>query len=180
MSSCKSERLSRFADSMRTVRGYVCGPDEDWREALSPEFWHNATGRLQVGDRIEVHSHDHATQFFVLIFGANDRGSIRCDVGFAPIWPLDLQLPGPSIREARYRSVYDGNGHNVVEIVSGEVLGVFGREPEAREAIAALEARDASTVTPLAPVTPAKPTVSPGAARTARYRARHRDKVAAA
>ena len=48
---------------MRTVRGYVCGPDEDWRDALVPEFWHGATGRLQVGDRIEVHSFDHTVQF---------------------------------------------------------------------------------------------------------------------
>ena len=81
MSSCKSERLTRFADAQRTVRGYLCGPDEDWRDALVPEFWHGATGRLQVGDRIEVHSFDHTVQFFVLIFGANDRGSIRCDIG---------------------------------------------------------------------------------------------------
>ena len=45
-----------------------------------------------------------------------------------------------------------------------------------REAIAALEARDASDASN---VTPAK-SVTPGAARTARYRARNRDKVAAA
>src|SRR5205807_1807068 len=82
----------------------------------------------------------------------------------------NLELPEPFIRPARYRSVYDGNQYNVVEIVTGEVLGAFGREPEAREAIAALEARDASDASN---VTPAK-SVTPGAARTARYRARYR------
>ena len=97
-----------------------------------------------------------------------------------PLWPLDLELPEPSIREARYRTRYDGNQYNVVEIVTGETLGVFPREPEAREAIAALEARDASTVTPLAPVTPAKRTVTPGVARTRKYRQRQRDTVSAA
>jgi hypothetical protein len=176
MSSHKPERLYRFAESMRTLRGYVFGPDEDWRAGLDPSFWHAATARLQAGDRIECHSADRSVQYNIFVMGANDRGSIRCDLAFAPIWPLDLELPSPSIRPARYRSRDNGNGVDVVEIVTNEVLGVFGREPEAREAIAALEARDALDASN---VTPAK-SVSPGAARTARYRARHRDKVAAA
>ena len=71
MSSHKPERLSRFADSVRTVRAYVFGPDEDYRDAFDPAFWYSATGRLQVGDRIECHSHTHDIQFFVLIFGAD-------------------------------------------------------------------------------------------------------------
>src|SRR5437868_3097360 len=146
------------ADAVRSEYAYVMPEGQDWREALKPEFWHNVVWKLQPGSRVEVHSADHCIQFFVLVFGANDRGSIRCDVGFVPLWPPNLELPEPSIRPARYVTRYDGNSYNVVEIVTGEVLGNFARQPEAREAIAVLEARDASDVTP---VTPAKPIVTP-------------------
>ena len=116
MTTCKPERLYRFAESMRTLRGYVFGPDEDWRAGLDPTFWHGATGRLQAGDRIECHNHTHDIQFFVIVLGSNDRGLVRCDLAFVPLFPPDLKLPAPIVRPARYRIQYDGNQHAVMEV----------------------------------------------------------------
>jgi hypothetical protein len=103
--------------------------------------------RLHPGDRIEVHSHDHSVQLNVIVFAANDKGVLRLDCGFTAIWPVDLELPGPIMREERYRAKYDGSRWSVVQLATGEVLAEFAMQHQAREAIAALEVRDLRTET---------------------------------
>jgi hypothetical protein len=171
----KPRSLQPSADFVRTIRGYILPEGQDWRAALNPEFWHNVVSRLQPGDRIEVHSFDHSVQFYVLIFGANDKGIIRCDVGFLPIWPADLELPAPSVREQRYRPRYNGNLWQVLVIETGEVLAEFGHQYQAREAIAALETRDLRTETEREVAANARP--APG--QNSAPRASHGTRVAA-
>jgi hypothetical protein len=138
----KPRGLQPNADFLRTIRGHILQESEDWRDACRPEYWSNVLNRLHAGDRIEVHSHDHATQFFVVVFAANDKGIQRLDCGFTAIWPPDLDLPAPVMREERYRAKYNGNLWQVQHLGSGEVLAEFGHQAQAREAIAALETRD--------------------------------------
>jgi len=140
----KPLHLQPSAEYVRTLRGFVLPEGMDWREALKPAYWHNVVAEVRPGDRIEVHSADHRVQFEVLVFGANDRAdTVRFDVGFKAIWPLDLGLPEPITRSESYRAKpMPGGGWVVVEVVSGQTLGRFGKESEAREAIAVLERRD--------------------------------------
>jgi hypothetical protein len=138
----KPRGLQPNADFLRTIRGHILQEGEDWRDACRPEYWSNVLSRLQPGDRIEVHSHDHSVQLNVIVFAANDKGIQRLDCGFTAIWPPDLELPGPIMREERYRAKYNGNLWQVQHLASGEVLAEFGHQAQAREAIAALETQD--------------------------------------
>jgi hypothetical protein len=138
----KPRSLLPNADFLRVVRGYVLEENQPWQDALRPEFWSNVLSRLNPGDRIEVHNFTHTVQFFVIVFAANDKGVLRLDCGFTAIWPPDLELPAPIMREERYRAKYDGSRWSVVHLATGEVLAEFAMQHQAREAIAALEVRD--------------------------------------
>jgi hypothetical protein len=138
----KPRSLQPNADFVRVVRGYILEEGQDWREALQPEFWSNVLSRLNPGDRIEVHNYTHTVQFFVIVFAANDKGIQRLDCGFTAIWPPDLELPDPIMREERYRARWDGSRWGVLVIETGEIIAEFAHKHQCHEAIAALETRD--------------------------------------
>ena len=84
-------------DFERTVWGHVLAPDVDWHESLHGLYWEHVANRLRPGDRIEVHSYDHRTQFEILVFQVNARTTpVHLEFGFRPLYPADLALPLPT------------------------------------------------------------------------------------
>jgi hypothetical protein len=100
-------------------------PEEitDWRVSLERSYWRDMVGRLTGGDVIEVHTADCAIQYEIRIIEANGAADPPIlDIGFRPLWPLDLDLPpAPPQLPARYAArLGPGGGWRVLDLQTGK------------------------------------------------------------
>jgi hypothetical protein len=109
--------------SFRMEHGHILAEGRDWHDALLPEYWHGVAKYLEAGHRIEVHSADHSVQFTIVVIASNPIAQPPIlDLGYAPIWPRDLQLPVAS-GARRCRPWFD-QSHNwwAVRDPQGEIV----------------------------------------------------------
>jgi hypothetical protein len=100
----RTQGISRLmrSEHMHSHWLYLLQADEDWRAALRPKFWVNSFGRLEAGDRIEVHSHDREIQVVLFVLECNaPADDLRLGVAaqFRRTWSFPAcSAPPPSAR----------------------------------------------------------------------------------
>jgi hypothetical protein len=126
------------------ARVHILPPDVHWHTALTREYWHSCIGQLAAGDRVEVHSHDHKIQFLIFVFDCNDQtAQLRLDIGFAPLWPRDLELPAPMEDPALFTILPNKRGgFDIIETATGNQVAEAPVMLQARQMVSALEKRE--------------------------------------
>jgi hypothetical protein len=170
---------------------HVCEPGVPWQAALEQSYWSLQMGKLAAGDTIEIHSSDRAIRLLMHIIDTNQAIDYLV-VGFAPIWPLDLQLPEglPLVRPPRFavRQARGSSLFNVVDLSTGEMVDDHLRDRStAMELSATLERASLTTEAQIArqlDQAEDAPAKSKAALRAERYRERkraeaHKEEVAA-
>jgi len=164
----------------------------DWRAALNKDYWFNVAAKLRPGDKIEVHSHNHAVAFWLYVIDINTASDPTFwDVAYLPIYPRDLDLPQPEAQvPPRYavREAIGGGLYRVVDLETG--MRVHDNDKtlhsaqelcsEMNKALAVTTGQIADALSRVQAATDPEPTRSPGAERTAAYRARKRAEAEAA
>jgi hypothetical protein len=178
-------RVVRPVEQVITRRAHIIDEGVPWTAALERDYWHNHVGKLMPGDAVEIHSADHRIVFEMRILDCNAAANpVFLDVVFRPIVPADLDLPAPPQQiPARYavREAPGGGAYRVIDLETGEAVHPNNKDRHGAtelcsEMNAALEFTAGQVRNALARVQAADPapTRSPGAARTAAWRAKRR------
>jgi hypothetical protein len=186
----KRAGIVRRTEAIRNTWAHDMEENVDWTEALSREYWGLVIEKFRAGDRVEIHSFDHRIQFTMLVLHVNTASDPHYfDIAFLPVWPADLRLPEVARqRMPRYavRQAFGPSAFNVVDTSTGTAVNPnqISRH-SALEMAATLERGIASSAEQLAAdfarhqaAVTSKPAVTPGAARTRRYRQRQRAEAA--
>jgi hypothetical protein len=89
-------QIMRRTEMIFSTWAHQMAPEVDWRVALQKDYWSNVAAKLQPGDKIECHSHDHSVAFIIYVIDINVSASPSWwDVAFLPLHPVNLQLPRP-------------------------------------------------------------------------------------
>jgi hypothetical protein len=145
---------SRFPNTLiaarhhRVVYAHVLPAEIDWRDALEPAYWSRVMFKLRPGDRIEVRSADWHLQFEILIFDVSERVEpVLLDMGFRAIWPPNLELPPPVVRESKYFIKQVGSEYRLLDL-RGTTIGSYPHRRAAGDMMALLEREARVEATP--------------------------------
>jgi hypothetical protein len=149
-----TERASimRRVEMIFSTWAHQMAPEVDWRVALQKDYWSNVASKLQPGDKIECHSHDHSVAFIIYIVDINVSASPSWwDVAYLPLHPRDLDLPQPELAPPpRYvvrPSLGAGGSYRVLDQETGQAVHPNDKPLHAaRELAAEMNAALAHTV----------------------------------
>jgi hypothetical protein len=182
-------RIMRRTEIIRNTWAHDIEEGVDWPEALNREYWANVIERFRDGDSVEIHSYDHRIQFVMRIISVNTHcDPMYLEAVFQPIYPADLQLPAMSPQILPRYAVRQAPGSSTFRVIDLETgLPVHDNTKDrhaAMELAAELERGLALSGAQVASAFArqhhtAEHPVTPGAARTRRYRARQRAEATA-
>jgi hypothetical protein len=182
----KRASIVRRTEAIRNTWAHDIEENVDWTDALAREYWGSHIEKFRPGDRVEIHSFDHRIQFTMLVLDVNTASDPHYfDIAFLPVWPADLHLPEVSRQRAPRYAVRQAAGSSTFNVIDTSTGLPVNANPISRhgaqEMAATLERGIASSAEQLAAdfarhqaAVTSEPAVTPGAARTRRYRQRQR------
>jgi hypothetical protein len=183
-------QVVRRSEALMNSWVHIVDEDTDWTEALSRDYWGSVIEKFRAGDRVEIHSFDRRIIFEMRIFDVNTASNPHFfDIGFLPIWPAALQLPVPMPqRQPRYQvRMAPGGNFRIIDTTTGLPTHENAKSHHAAMEMASELERGLASATEAMRLadefhqaTERSVIVTPGAARTRRYRERQRSAVAPA
>ena len=180
-------RVVRRTEALMGSWMHIMDEDVYYEEAISRDYWAPQMEKFRPGDRVEVHSFDRRIVFFLQILEVNTATDpVYFEFAALPIYPPDLHLPEVAPQKLpRYavRQAPGGGGvFNCIDLSTGGAVNAnpFDRH-RAMELASSLERGLATGAEQLAAgaARQAAVSVTPGAARTRRYRQRQRSAAVA-